>query len=207
MCIRNFANLVESNLGIGASERAVETKSDALVPVTVNADEKTEKGAVARRTRTKHAKHADQKDAKNTAAAAGMAAAEAAEAVQIDSGEIGRQGRLWAGEYRAVSECGAGCCCLHDDATEFVWTEKIKNGTLRATMAVAGKVVEGSAGACKGHERMNIRNFILGKDRNPNVAMKVYCQGACQVRTMMLQVSQSVCQHCTASEIQVSQHA
>ena len=53
-------------------------------------------------------------------------------------------------------------------------------GTIRATLSVAGAVAAGSEGACKSLKRMHIRNFILGKDGDYNVAEKVMrsvCKG------------------------------
>mmetsp|Transcript_118271 Transcript_118271/g.176739 ORF Transcript_118271/g.176739 Transcript_118271/m.176739 type:complete len:143 (+) Transcript_118271:57-485(+) len=91
-----------------------------------------------------------------------------------------RAGRNWTGTYKAVSECGPGCCCLHDEAAEFTFEDKVKNDHVMGHMSVRGKVKEGSEGACKGNLRMNMRNFVFTKSGDLNVMEKHYCQSACQ---------------------------
>jgi hypothetical protein len=194
-CVRNVANVMEGPHS-ASTVHVVEATSEALVPVSAGGD--ADERAPAKRARIKHVRQhtldAAQADKHAPTAAAAVASASDREAPgKVESGELGRQGKLWAGVYKATTDCGAGCCCLHDNATEFTWTENVKNGTVRATMSVAGKVVEGSPAACRGHERMNIRNFIVGKGGNPNVAVKVYCQGSCQV-TVVYDICLCACQ-------------
>ncbi len=58
---------------------------------------------------------------------------------------------------------------------------QVVSGRVWGRMSVRGKVREGSAGACKGHVRMSMRNFVFTNAADPTLMEKQYCQSACQV--------------------------
>eukprot|EP00287_Rhodomonas_sp_CCMP768_P015414 CAMPEP_0196757724 /NCGR_PEP_ID=MMETSP1091-20130531/103813_1 /TAXON_ID=302021 /ORGANISM="Rhodomonas sp., Strain CCMP768" /LENGTH=496 /DNA_ID=CAMNT_0042106509 /DNA_START=9 /DNA_END=1499 /DNA_ORIENTATION=- len=99
-------------------------------------------------------------------------------------------GSLHAGTYAAVSECGRGCCCLHDDDAEFAFEDKVVGDRISGRMTVRGRVREGSEGACKGNERMSMRNFVFTKAADPNLMEKHYCQSACQTVRAQRRITQ-----------------